>query len=61
MESKSVGLYYSLRFGSCVDFSLSCFTVFKLLHSKFLRLHFEPFGLNPTTSSRAERGTSHIT
>jgi len=39
---------------------LDCPEVFTL-HSKFLRLHFELFGLTPTTLSRAERGTSHIT
>jgi len=32
-----------------------------MTHSKFLRLHFQPFGSSPTTLSRAERGTSHVT
>ena len=30
-------------------------------HSKFLRLHFQPFDSTPTTLSQAERGTSHVT
>jgi len=28
-----------------------------LVHSNLLRLHFEPFGLTPTTLSQAERGS----
>ena len=31
------------------------------IHSKFFRLHFQPFGSTSTTLSRAERGTSHKT
>ena len=31
------------------------------VHSKILRLHFQPFGSTPTTLSRAERGASHVT
>jgi len=34
---------------------------FGLSYTKFLRLHFEPFGSTPTPLSRAERGTSNVT
>jgi len=35
---------------------------FTAMHSKFLRMHFKPYGSTPTTTSAAiaKRGTNHV-
>ena len=45
----------SAPWGVLVFVNDSMFTGFNQLHSKYLRLHFEPFGSILTTLSRAER------
>jgi len=52
---RQVGLRVLLKRGS-LKISLN-----EITYSKFLRLHFQPYGSTPTTLSRAERGTSHVT